>query len=279
MVVFLTDPADRIVPEHAAALVTMAVGSKYEQAFVTAALPTFAAYATRHGYDVVVIQCPLDTSARAASRSIAWQKCLILSQPWSALYRRLVWVDADVIISPSAPSIIDACPEVMIGAVGGHDQYAPADVHRMVEMETGQQWEERGALLWRMSENRRIYLEDGHSVTFPEIIQTGVLVLTPSLHRDVLVSAYAHDSTHRWYEQTALSRGIQEAGLWHRISPRFNWLWNDVIKKYSCGGKTMERSVYYALVRGEFRVSYFLHFCHDQAWSLFVAEHASIMES
>jgi hypothetical protein len=88
------------------AIVTLIIGSKYADPWARNVSMGWKAYCERHGYDLVAIQQPLDFSGRARRRSPSWQKCFILSQPWSSNYGRIVWVDSDVAINPLAPSIV-----------------------------------------------------------------------------------------------------------------------------------------------------------------------------
>ena len=102
------------------ALVTLAIGEKYLVPWRALCEPGWRAYAARHGYDLVVITQPLDTSPRAAARSPAWQKCLVLGDAIAAGRDRIVWIDADVMINPTAPDITVGVPAEKIGAVDEH---------------------------------------------------------------------------------------------------------------------------------------------------------------
>lgn len=270
MITFITDPNQTVTPESPVALVTLVVGAKYEEKFRNASLPGFAHYAKRHGYDLIVIQCRLDDSPRANGRSVAWQKCLILNQPWSLRYRRIIWADADIVINPHAPAITDACDDTMVGACISEDQYSPGEVHWIAESEAaGRTFTETEAVAHRRTNHRLIYLQDGHRVTYDHAVQTGVLVLNPHLHNHILMAAYAHHSEHRWYEQVALSLGILQSGLFQRLPARFNWLIGYTINRYFPPGRGILRDAFNLVVEGEFNAAYFLHFCHDGAWEVF----------
>lgn len=271
MIVFLTDPRQTFTPQHPTAIVTLAMGARYEERFRKACLPSFSRYAQNHSYDVIVIQCPLDDSQRARTRSPAWQKCLILDQPWSKLYRRIVWVDADIVINPAAPSIVDACDETMIGACISEQQYSPGDTHWIVEHETGRRFTEEAAVTHRKISHRLIYLQDGHKTTYDHAVQTGVVVLNPHLHNHILTTAYAHHGEHRWYEQVALSLGILQSGLFQQIPARFNWLIGYAVNRYFPPGRGVLLDAFHHIVEGEMKAAYFLHFCHEGAWEIFSA--------
>jgi hypothetical protein len=99
------------------AVVTLAIGTKYSMAFDLYTKRSLEAYCERHHFDLHVVRKPLDLSLRAASRSPAWQKLLILSQSWSGRYDRIIWMDSDIYVNPMAPSIIDGVPPERVGAV------------------------------------------------------------------------------------------------------------------------------------------------------------------
>ena len=99
------------------ALVTLTLGDKYQMLWDDVCAPSWRRYAKRHGYDIVVIDQPLDTSARARVRSAAWQKCLVLKPEIAGSYDRVVWLDADIVINPNAPPITDGVPLEKIGAI------------------------------------------------------------------------------------------------------------------------------------------------------------------
>src|SRR5207237_10182487 len=94
-----------------AALVTLIVGDAYRANWQRYCERNWRAYASRHGLDVIVLEQPLDTSPRAQSRSPAWQKCLMLSQSFSAQYDQLIWLDSDIVINTHrAPNICHFLP-------------------------------------------------------------------------------------------------------------------------------------------------------------------------
>lgn len=72
------------------ALVTIAIGGKYEGIFRRLCHGGWKAYAEAIGSDLIVITEPLDHSERARSRSPAWQKLLVFSQP------RLLKYDSEI---------------------------------------------------------------------------------------------------------------------------------------------------------------------------------------
>ena len=88
-----------------AAIVTIVIGADYEETWARLCQDCWRDYARKFDFDLIVIAGPLDTSPRAAARSPAWQKLLILNQPWAQRYERIIWLDSDIIIAPDAQNI------------------------------------------------------------------------------------------------------------------------------------------------------------------------------
>jgi len=99
------------------AIVTLTLGESLRKSFDDWVLPGWKTYCQRHNLKLVVLREALDRSARASARSPAWQKCLVHTVPELADCRQIAWVDADVMINPSAPDIFSLVPEESVGAV------------------------------------------------------------------------------------------------------------------------------------------------------------------
>src|SRR5882757_4497207 len=95
----------------------MAVGHRYQEQFERHCLESWTSYASRHGFNLIVFDTPIDRSDRAAGRPLHWQKCLILDDERVAAHSQVAWVDADIVINPAAPSIFDGVAECRFGAV------------------------------------------------------------------------------------------------------------------------------------------------------------------
>ena len=213
------------------ALVTLAIGPGYRDRFEKFCRKGWTAYAQRHGFDIVVIDTPLDDSARARARSPAWQKCLVLGSPQLAGYERVVWIDSDIYINPAAPSIIEGVAPERIGAMDEHSFPTP-EARQAVLRSNIASAPETGSMnkdFWKACLDAR----DWHAVVgLPKsamrIVQTGVLVLSPRHHRAMLEHVYGlyEDDglpSHN-YEMRYLSHEIQASGLAHWIDTRFNVL-------------------------------------------------------
>jgi hypothetical protein len=256
--------------KHSKAIVTLAIGEEYAQRWQRWCQPNWQTYADRHGYDLICFEQPLDDSARARQRSPAWQKCLILSQPAIQQYERVVWVDADILMHPDAPSIVKGVPVEKIGAV---DEYATPspELHPKVIPRLARIFGTQRILSIFPESAHQFYAARGLAPTFSEVIQTGVMVLSPEHHRPILERAYyAHEQTDeadRLYEMPALSFEILKSGCVHWLDPKFNILWLHFQALYYPFLLLSQSGSIFAEegIKGALAQSYFLHFggLHD----------------
>lgn len=209
------------------ALVTLAVGASFQQRWEQVCRPNWQEYADRHCYDLVCIQHPLDISPAAKRRSPAWQKCLVLSQDFSAEYERIVWVDLDILLNPHAPDVAEGVPIEKVGAV---DEYSipTRSQHQSTLAKLYSYWDSIGAPYIRNPTAESYYQVYGFQTGFPYVVQTGVMVLSPRHHRQILEFVYDNyeDKGHTWnYEMRPLSYELLKAECVHWLDPRFNYLW------------------------------------------------------
>jgi hypothetical protein len=246
------------------AIVTLAIGPNYAERFEQFCRKDWTAYAERHGFDLIVIKEPLDASERSRKRSPAWQKCLILSAPDMAAYERVVWVDSDICIDPKAPSILEGVPAERIGAIDEH-RYPTPELRQIIlesiiaaapdTAELGRRyWQEwRDASVWHAGAG----LPGGQA----HIVQTGVLVLSPKHHRELLEHVYyAYDEGGPNYEMRPLSHEIQARGLQHWIDPRFNALVWWMFLHRSMAKPIETQSEMRNFLLESYTSNYFLHF-------------------
>jgi hypothetical protein len=222
---FLGSPADLVRPAHRQAIVTVLVGETYVETWRVMCQLNWQAYADRHGFDLIVIAHLPDMSERGRGRSPAWQKLLVLDQPWSAAYERIVWVDADIVISNHAPNILAVVPDpARIGASLSGAQFSEAEKHIYFERLHKVVVEPQLAdLAWQFTEDNG-FAESEIDREGARMLNTGVLVMSPQHHNGLLKEIYASDSASRLYEQPALSHEIARRDVLTPITPRFNWV-------------------------------------------------------
>lgn len=268
-------------------LVTLAVGKTYIDHWRDYCESNWRQYANAHGYDLMCIDRPLDESSRARQRSVSWQKCLVLGQRYSREYERIVWIDSDILISPSAPPVDAHVPLDKVGAVRAYStptrELFLEAYTRLIECD-----ESRGVSVVRETTPREYHSNFGlPSADHDDVVQGGVLVLSPRHHRELLEKVYLtyeDKGSSQWhYEMRPLSHELQNAGVVYWIDHRFNQGWlsyqvmhypflsngsptneigrrvkNRLLKRL--GLRTLDERIQRACATTAFLNSYFLHF-------------------
>ncbi len=213
------------------AIVTLAVGEKYEASFNKSCRSLWTKYAEKHQSDLIVFTRPLDTSQKAQSRNVSWQKCLILSSEQIKSYDQVAWVDSDILINPDSPDIFEDVPIEKIGVV---DEYSipSKEEHQQCLRLMYQHWSSRNITFMEDLTATDYHKNFGLSGEFNSVAQGGVIVFSPAHHRNLMehiYHAYEDKGQSFWhYEMRPLSYEIQSNKLEHWISPKFNMIWNIV---------------------------------------------------
>lgn len=263
-----TQIANGHVPVHRNAIVTMAIGDVYVGSWVKTCQPGWVKYAIRHGFDIILINAPLDRSDLAQSRSPAWQKLLILEQPWARSYERVIWLDSDIMINPTAPNILNSVPNHrLFGVTGGGGGRETGALHIMTECMHNtvfppETWPTIHRSLDESLFRDTIGIEVDSSI---RMYNTGVLVIHTEHHRTMMLRSYEYNTQSRLYEQPGLSYEICRSGQFCEFSQRFNWyvLYMRLMYFPETWGGDLTLEKYQEMLpwlRKEFGLSYFLHF-------------------
>jgi hypothetical protein len=255
------------------ALVTLIVGAPCQYAWREVCAPGWRAYANRHGYDIIAIEEPLDRSVRALARSPAWQKCLVLGSPLCGSYDRIVWIDSDIVINPSAPAVTAGVPIEKIGVTDEMLALSPQDrdavLTYLCDLCKTMPPELLTFALRSCTDPRAYHAAWGLPQRGMHILQTGLLVLSPKYHRKLLEHVYftyEDKGAATNYEMRPLSFEIQDNGLQHLIDRRFNSLfaWS-LYRNQICVNKSASTPEQVsALIVSEYKNNYFLHFAGRQ---------------
>lgn len=208
-------------------LVTLVLGEFHQDHFERYFRPGWQRYCERHGIDLLAIDEPLDQSARARTRSPAWQKCLILSDARVRRYQRVAWIDADILIHPKAPDVFDHVRPGLVGAVDAWDTALgldPDETRRHLQAALAR----RGIASHIDRTPQAYHLDWGLPSGHARVVQTGLLILEPAAHEDALLHAYEHAPTTEYhYEMPPLSHEIQARHEVDWLDNRFNLPWLD----------------------------------------------------
>ncbi|MFY8095621.1 MAG: hypothetical protein ACOVN0_19245 [Niveispirillum sp.] len=213
--------------ENKNAIVTLLIGDSYINSWSLAAQSSWINYAVSFGFDIIIITSAIDTSEIGTGRSPAWQKLLILEQPWAKNYERIVWIDADIIINPTSANILESAPDPrQIGVAGGRLLRESPAFMIMNERMRGtylraECWPETARSLDIDQFERALGMMIDQDIV---MYNTGVLVISPTHHRDLFRNTYRNYVCRtRLYEQPALCYEMHKSGQIQEISALFNW--------------------------------------------------------
>jgi len=203
------------------AIVTIAIGETYYARWKEFCEPNWKQYADKYKFDLICIEQPLDSSERARNRSVAWQKCIILGQDFASGYDQIVWIDSDIMINVRlAPDITRGVPLDKVGCVQDDSFYDGVCLKRAYKL-----WP--GSIINHTPQE--YYTTYGLPGDCGEVLNTGVMVLSPRFHRTILehvYSSYEEKGGREWHmEMRPLSYELVKAGATHWIDRRFNVLW------------------------------------------------------
>ena len=279
------------------AIVTLAIGEKYERMFESYCRRNWGQYCAKHGYDLIVINQPFDLSPRGTQRSPAWQKLLILSQEWSSSYDQIVWVDTDVIInSTNSPCISSLVPLDKVGSVESYS-IPSKEIHKISSQRSCENWRKNG-VTFIDNKTAGLYYENrgipGGSLE--KVAQTGVFVCSPKCHREIFEYIYNeyedHSKSAEWnYEMPAMSYELVQNNVVHWIPAEYNFCVHEIISAYypfifhkekppiplraaskllrsmGLSGEKMHLSGIQCLcLNNIFEIGYFIHFAGCQEW-------------
>jgi hypothetical protein len=215
-----------LAAKNSKAIVTLAIGGNYLERWKTLCEDNWRSYAQMHGYDVICLSEALDDSPRAKQRSPAWQKCLVLGQEFARNYERVVWIDSDILINAAkAPCITDSVPIDKVGAVNEWSIISP----ELYVVGLARCFEFWGSKAVHNLNPEDYYKQYGFASGFEQVVQTGVLVMSPTHHRELLEKVYfeyEEKGGAEWnYEMRPLSYELLRANLVEWIDHRFNAIW------------------------------------------------------
>jgi hypothetical protein len=148
-----------------------------------------------------------------------------LGQDFARKYERIIWVDSDVVINPDAPLITEGVPVEKVGAVDEFAFPSPKD-HPIAVRKVAEAMRLSPEAIWDTPE--RFYGAWGLPRSFPQVVQTGVLVLSPQHHKELCGHTY-HNYEDRggatWGEMHPFSFELLGHDLVHWMDSRFNTIW------------------------------------------------------
>lgn len=255
------------------AIVTLAVGKRYEIMFHRVAEPSWRKYCEKFSYDMIVITQPLDLSERARNRSPAWQKLLILSQNWSSQYEKIVWLDTDILINAEHSG--DITIDIPDDKVCGVEAYSiPAHkIHDIALTRCYEQWRKSGTKYLDSASPGLYYVNRGIAGSdLDTVLQTGVFTCTQK-HKEIFEYIYhKYEDIHgsEWnYEMPAMSYELVKNNFVHWLPSEFNAVVPQYISAFYPflfkemlldGSVDVENSLRFLALKNIYEISNFMHF-------------------
>jgi len=254
------------ISKNTQAIVAFALGAKYQRMFDDYCRDGWERYCKKYKYDLYLITDPLDPSLRGQSRSPSWQKLLILSQPWSARYERIVWIDTDILINAdNAPDI--SC-DIDIHKVGLVDAFSIPNAFSN-KVITQRPMNSLWSNAWKTSSE--YYQKNGLTdVHFDQVAHGGVFVCSPKFHRGIfeyIYYTYEDDPQKMQAEQPAFSYELLKNDLVQWLPSEFNYCVAPLVTAYYpflLNEKISTEELRSLALTNLFQLGSFLHFagCH-----------------
>lgn len=210
------NPEGTVQPRHDRALVTLAIGRESDY-WLAMAKPGFEAFCARHGCDLVIL------NERKIRHRLQWRKARVNLHlekfqigPLLDVYQRILYLDADILVSPTCPDLFSMVPEKTLGIVPD-----PA-----------------GPQMWKRDEEMaRMQAAFGTLESpIPPYFNAGVLILSRT-HRELMRFDPTRLLPGRWPDQTCLNYFSAKWTLPRtELDPRANFLpghdgWRNAAKR------------------------------------------------
>jgi len=201
-------------------LTTLAIGDKYLEQYKKLFYDSQYNYALKHGYEFKVITEYLDPNLKN-NDTISFNKILVCNQNWSNHYDLIIFIDADILINKNAPPIhtfIDYGD-----CIGIIDEFSQPTTEKRIQLQKRMGWEKNASEYYKLC---------GFDINTSISFNSGVLVLQPKLHNQLLVNIYnkhvlqsINHPRGLHFEQSAIGYEIQKANAFKVLDNKFNAVW------------------------------------------------------
>lgn len=201
-------------------LTTICIGEKYLQEYNTLFRPSQEKYAKKCGYDFKVITDYIDKNF-THPHTICMQKQLICSLEWAQSYDFIICIDADIIINENTPTIHN---EYNFGNKIGVVNQSQPTLQARIEGQIHKGYEVTAKDYYK--------LKSDHSIETDHIINGGLMVWQPKIHKNFLKNVYEkyienqinHPAGYH-YEQSVIGYEIQINNMHYFMDMKWNALW------------------------------------------------------
>jgi hypothetical protein len=201
-------------------ILTLCIGRKYLDQYELLFYSSQKNYCHRHGYDFLVLTEFL--SPITHPDAISFNKALVFCQEISKKYEWVVFIDADIYITPHAPPIGGGLSN--FSRIAMVDEYCqPSRVQRLV-VQSRMGWENSASEYYGLA---------GFKLETRHVFNTGVIAARPAVYSSFfqeLFIKYALQSINHprrfHFEQSAIGYEVQVSNQHEFLDSKFNALWN-----------------------------------------------------
>lgn len=220
----------KTAPHNRFCLVSIQIGDIHANYWKLLFQKSWHEYARRHQYDILIIDQLIDGSSCAPGQEIspALAKFQKLSIPGLAClqdYQKIVYLDADIFLTPSAPCLAQAVPDGLAGMVNEMQVPYPEWFTYIQPLRGAYQTAEA------YFQNNLLPEEVPKAAHLRAVYNSGLIVLQPHLHAPVfneIRQAYARDLNRRQLhvDQPILNLELQTRHLIHPLDHRWNLIFS-----------------------------------------------------
>jgi hypothetical protein len=240
-------------------LVGLQIGEVYGNYWNLAFRKSWEAYASRHGYDILIVDAMIDPAAGEDVAAIKFQKLKLFSLQELAHYQRVVFADSDIFMTDGAPCVASLVRDGRIGMVSQMAVPYREWYEYIQPIRGGDVSVEAYYSTHLLPEEQ--YLAEG--VT--DIFNGGVIVADPRQHGALLEELYAlhlpnsHKKTGH-IDQPILSCELSRRGLIQPLDFRFNVIFSMWVALHYSFISESDEVAMRAVVQSVLPLVHFLHF-------------------
>ena len=202
-------------------LTTIVIGNKYQEKYRKYYYENHLAYAKKHGYEFHVVTDFIDSNNRLPS-FISLQKILVCAPPISQSYSQIIVVDADILFNVNTAGPLHEVgkfPE-KISIV---DEFNQPNLEERIRLHTKFGYEKSAAEYYGLA---------GFYLNTNRLLNTGLMVFNPSLHKDYLEKIYLEGISNGLnhprgfhYEQSLVGYHLQKDDMYELLPSEWNAIW------------------------------------------------------
>jgi hypothetical protein len=201
-------------------LVTVVIGTEYQERYKALFFENHKAYASKCGYDMTVVTNFLDNSNQHPC-FISLQKSLVCSQEFSDKYKHIIYVDADILFNIKTATPLDLL--VKNQKVYIANEYTQPTPNARLEIQRLNNWEKSA---------KDYYALAGLELETNAVLNTGLMIFNPTIHRKTLENIYQqavktglNHPRGFHFEQAMIGYGLQKENLWEPLPNEWNAIW------------------------------------------------------